>query len=87
MTDWQLIETAPKNTIIVLTDGGQLWQGFWQDGIGWMMGIIVGPLTVTLRLEPTHWTPLPESPFTPEEASARVAKEFDSATRSKPVTG
>lgn len=77
--DWQPIDTAPKNDIVVLTDGGQLWQGFWQTGRGWMTGTIAGPLSVTLILEPTHWAPLPVSPFTPEEAAARLFAEFGNA--------
>ena len=27
--EWQPIATAPKDTFIVLSDGGSLWHGFW----------------------------------------------------------
>lgn len=59
---WQPIETAPRTEPIVLTDGMMLWFGFWQDGMGWLTGCQVGPLMVTQRLEPTHWTQLPLPP-------------------------
>lgn len=61
-TGWQPIETAPKNDVILLSDGGQLWQGFWQEGRGWMTGWRSGPLTVTLEIPATHWQPLLEGP-------------------------
>lgn len=60
--DWQKIDTAPKNDIIVLTEGGDLYQGFWQDGMGWITGHNDGRMHVHVILEPTHWAPLPSGP-------------------------
>lgn len=60
--DWQKIDTAPKNDVIVLTDGGGLWQGFWQDGYGWITGYDDGCMHVRVVLKPTHWALLPASP-------------------------
>lgn len=62
MLDWQPIETAPKDDVIVLTDGGMLWQGFWQEGYEWVTGYNDGIMQVSIKLQPTHWAPLPAGP-------------------------
>jgi hypothetical protein len=78
--DWQPIETAPKDSIIVLTDGGQLWQGFWQTD-RWFTGFTCGPLHVRLGFDPTHWMELPEGPPGAAEAyRARILAETGKTT-------
>lgn len=68
--DWQPIETAPKNDVIVLTDGGWLMSGFWNHHC-WMTGFSHGDLTVTVKIHPTHWAPLPDKPKeTPDHGSS-----------------
>lgn len=62
MIEWQQIDTAPKNDVIMLCDGGSLWQGFWQEGFGWITGFDNGRMHVRVILEPTHWAPLPAPP-------------------------
>lgn len=68
--EWQPIETAPRDDVIVLTDGGQLWQGFWAKGYGWITGFDAGQIHVRISLYPTHWMPLPESPLKAASAPA-----------------
>jgi hypothetical protein len=65
MLDWQTIETAPKDDVIILTNGGMLCQGFWQDG--WMTGFDDGVIHVRISLKPTHWAPLPDGPNAKKE--------------------
>jgi hypothetical protein len=60
--NWQPIETAPKNDVIVLCNGGTLWQGFWQEGFGWVTGYDDGVMYVRIVLKPTYWSPLPSPP-------------------------
>ena len=72
MSDWQLIETAPKMRVILLfvvtdrkEDGSvsnwKMETGFWSDGYkNW-----VWPARVLDPWEarPTHWQELPEPPI------------------------
>lgn len=61
MSEWQPIETAPKDgTIVLLYDGAYPIAGFFDFG-GWI------PADVDLQdmwpqIEVTHWMPLPEPP-------------------------
>jgi hypothetical protein len=59
--EWQPIATAPKDTFIVLSDGGSLWHGFWHHDC-WVTGYDDGRVYVRVILEPTHWAPLPAPP-------------------------
>ena len=75
MSDWQPIETAPKEgTRILLTANGRVTIGFWAtDAVIFEGG--EGPHWVEFECEdfyysrhlidadtPTHWMPLPEPP-------------------------
>jgi hypothetical protein len=62
MTEWQPIETAPKDGTLIIVPGGL---AYWRNDEGWH--------TVTgedwpgkpIRWEVTHWMPLPEPPWGP----------------------
>lgn len=63
MSEWQPIETAPKDTkkpthsrVVLLTDGDSIHLGFW-NGKSWDDGDFYDNLG-----EMTHWMPLPELP-------------------------
>ena len=57
MTEWQTIDTAPKDgTSILVNDGGNVIIAWW-DG-GWYSGAYEPPQAT----EVTHWMPLPEAP-------------------------
>ena len=71
MTDWQPIETAPKNEtdILVATSSGGQYVVFWlaaRDGFehdqgGWYVNAGSGD-GLPLYEIPTHWMSLPEKP-------------------------
>ena len=61
MTDWYPIETAPKR------DEGRdilVWDGFVCDvvNVGWWEGDEPVWFNGDVRVNPTHWMPLPEPP-------------------------
>lgn len=69
MTDWQPIETAPKDgrmLLLVWRDKQQqglpmVLEGYWyaaSDGEAFWWS----PGQVSWKLEPTHWMPLPKPP-------------------------
>ena len=74
MTDWQPIETAPKDgeEVNILLFGGVLdsAEDYWPDFIGpvvayWDCGMWVIAPTGSEKImvnNPTHWMPLPEPP-------------------------
>jgi hypothetical protein len=76
MSEWQPIETAPKDgTEVLLAVGGIVDTGNWQaeSPVGLESGVIVDPVLPEgwygLRglcpwdgVQPTHWMPLPEPP-------------------------
>ena len=64
MSEWQPIETAPKETPVLISDGSnvqiscQIYEPLdWESGTGgfWLWDTIDDHL-------PTHWMPLPEIP-------------------------
>ncbi len=68
MTEWQPIETAPKDRDILVYEDGWCVVVSWEecDGVGykgpnghWMSNACVDSYT---EVEPTHWQPLPEPP-------------------------
>ena len=76
MTDWQPIETAPKDWTPILVGRGRvnLGDGTYKNGIvleaqwdtderGWYFcGYVGGWLQVDPEHPPTHWQPLPAPP-------------------------
>lgn len=76
MSEWQPIETAPKDgTEIIVWDGGRADMVRWQDyefqnsGASWCMARgdtahegYVGYYGVHMVENPTHWMPLPDAP-------------------------
>lgn len=67
MTEWQPIETAPKDADIQLGGPGWVRHGYWDKYEkvhgAWTSGRVSswGYEEVEL-LDPTHWMPLPEPP-------------------------
>ena len=74
--EWQPIETAPKDDLVLLYDNGAMRVGFWENG-QWTQpaipalrdeyGDYIPPTKGRLVLcdclyQPTHWMPLPEPP-------------------------
>ena len=59
---WRPIDGAPKDDVLILTNGGALWQGFWQEGFGWITGYDDGKIHIRITLEPTHWAPMVDGP-------------------------
>jgi hypothetical protein len=56
MTEWQPIETAPKDgTEVLLTNGEYKRAGYWATRINAWSIDMVPPIKA-----PTHWAPLPE---------------------------
>lgn len=74
MTDWQPIETAPKDGTVVLVVGdrghscAQWRREGWDTGSGWHATVegqecLDGDDRYGLkRLSPTHWMPIPSPP-------------------------
>lgn len=68
MSEWQPIETAPRDGTLVLLwwDGDFAPVGFWQDGWVYTMtqarNLDGAVIDILLGYEPTHWMPLPEPP-------------------------
>ncbi len=63
MTEWQPIETAPRETwVLILSDGGifeaKLLKGLWESADP------RGGGTYFLGYDPTHWMPIPDKPKT-----------------------
>lgn len=70
MSDWQPIETAPKDgtRLLLATPTGKLADGMWSS----RYGVWSWPYVMT---EPTHWMPAPPIPlrapntgYTPDDA-------------------
>ncbi len=66
---WRPIETAPKDgTQLWLFEGGtsrKTWRGWYDKDEGqWIWGARADDKTVAflMRLNPTHWMPLPSEP-------------------------
>jgi hypothetical protein len=60
MSEWQPIETAPKDEVILVYDGDDIYMAEWDDSFnsrGWRLYIDGARLYRT-----THWMPLPEPP-------------------------
>jgi hypothetical protein len=75
MSDWQPIDTAPKDgTEILLFDGEVVTVGGWisevDQGADYEGQGLIAPGWWSLALKdnkPTHWQPLPPPPVTPQE--------------------
>lgn len=73
MSDWQPIETAPKDGAqILISDGEDIWMAEWVDyapPTGFIeCGSDAGGLSVDQLAVCTHWMPLPAPPvLAPEE--------------------
>ena len=71
MTDWQPIETAPKDgtNILLVNRRGLMATGLWMAGIrgrGWFLRGGTKPDTFfNDHHGPTHWMPLPPPPRSP----------------------
>jgi len=57
MSEWRPIETAPRDTALLLWTGWSFQLGHYNTALaGWVAGWDHRPLTAT------HWMPLPEPP-------------------------
>jgi hypothetical protein len=58
MSEWQPIETAPKDEtrVLLVASYGTMHTAFWRDGL-WRCGGMGQYFN-----NPTHWMPLPEPP-------------------------
>lgn len=56
-SDWQPIETAPKDKMLLGYEDGAMRLIFWERG--WVQ---VGATIERGWFEPTHWMPLPPAP-------------------------
>lgn len=63
MSEWQPIETAPKDGTVLLgyenKAGVEMFTFRWCEHRGWISEIPWGDWD---RVDPTHWMPLPEPP-------------------------
>jgi hypothetical protein len=68
MSDWQPIETAPKDGTRVLIAHTNVWMAvawFWPCNMHWTEDTASG-----MKLnDPTHWMPLPDPPSSDENTS------------------
>lgn len=89
MTDWQPIETAPKDENILLFDG-DIHEGYW-DEVDYdefrdvrIMGWVYGSANIDpTNFSPTHWRPVPPPPrVTESEDTIAHAEALLSFTRS-----
>lgn len=63
MSEWQPIETAPKDGTKVLGwDGGTMTTVEWYELGGYWSLLAVGAWAEDSEWVPTHWMPLPEPP-------------------------
>lgn len=71
MMEWQPIETAPKDDLVLLSDGFTVGEGFWHDGsecyghrgiAGWFWESDRANLLIASNAHATHWMPLPPPP-------------------------
>lgn len=74
MTEWQPIETAPKDGSCIILGwcgGYDSCPGFWMgnpkenywEKVGWYDEADRGAVLTAKPMEPTHWMPLPPPPL------------------------
>ncbi len=61
VTGWQLIETAPEDSVVLLMEGMRVFIGGKVNGV-WLT------YHTDSAIHPTHWMPFPAAPETPEGA-------------------
>lgn len=68
MSEWQPIETAPRNTVVLTYDGNTSFghQRYDLAVLTYTWRAYFGGLMST----PTHWMPLPQPPQPPQETPA-----------------
>lgn len=67
MSEWQPIETAPKDESgpsIWLGDTGGMLPCYWRHG-EWFHTYADTPIRFIEGFTPTHWMPIPKPPVTP----------------------
>lgn len=67
MSDWQPIETAPKDwTHVLLAFGSSVAEGYWLEGADlWLYANTSIDDESCIIDDPTHWMPLPAPPVRP----------------------
>jgi hypothetical protein len=60
---WQPMDTAPQDKPIILTeDSGDIFTGYWRDGLGWLTGYTDEKLHIQVSLNPIAWSPMVKGP-------------------------
>jgi|SRR4051794_22711326 Protein of unknown function (DUF551) len=90
MSDWQPIETAPRDATWILLSGGTVDWAEYAFGITcppvvvacrrseeWIVSLADGGHKLTRYKSPTHWMPLPATPFS-NDAPVQIRKEVPS---------
>lgn len=62
MSEWQPIETAPKNECVLLNVGGKIVVGHWKLSWGRWQAEYCHDDHGSLP-QPSHWMPLPKPPI------------------------
>ena len=62
MSEWQPIETAPKDGTAVLVYDGKITTAEWYGLGGYWSLCRVGAWAEDSETDPTHWMPLPDPP-------------------------
>lgn len=84
--EWSPIETAPKDTRILVAAGSIVTVAEWIDD-EWYSGEYAGPFEEGLDPQPTHWAPLPEPPAeSPVIETAVSSSEWLSPLSDKKLT-
>jgi len=81
MSEWQLIETAPKMKAILMwaltdtsTGNWSMGSGYWHEGYGGEPGVWIweGRRLKNYDTQPTHWMPMPDPPEMGARHQARL---------------
>jgi hypothetical protein len=67
--EWQPIETAPKNGVILVWDENETWEIAYYHRGKWRYG------PKGYSFNPTHWMPLPDPPKNPLTSKPRACSE------------
>lgn len=64
MSEWQPIETAPKDgtNVLLVNRKGNMAAGMFMDGAWWLRGGNHPNIFFNGHHGPTHWMPLPKAP-------------------------
>jgi len=61
---WRLIDTAPEENDVIVSDGHAVGEARWHEGHGWYWAGNHPTDACGYQIYPTHWMPLPDPPST-----------------------